>query len=133
MRAIPFARLTKLADAAILTTASLGLCLRAHGRTQMSRFALLVSLKAKVGKEKEVAAFLASAEPLVDAEPATMTWHAGQLDAQTFMIFDAFDDEAGRDAHLNGAVAQALMANAAALLAEPPSIRKIDILADMVR
>jgi quinol monooxygenase YgiN len=99
----------------------------------MTRFALLVTLKAKVGKEKDVAAFLASAEPLVDAEPATVTWHAGQLDAQTFVIFDSFDDEAGRDAHLSGAVAKALMANADALLSEAPSIQKVEILADMVR
>ena len=96
----------------------------------MTRFALSVELKAKPGKEEDVAAFLAGAGPLVDAEPATVAWFAARLDQQTFVIFDAFNDDAGRDAHLNGPVAEALLANAAELLTGPPQIRKADVLAD---
>jgi quinol monooxygenase YgiN len=96
----------------------------------MTRYALSVELKAKPGKEEDVAAFLASAQALVDAEPATVAWFAIRLDQHTFAIFDAFDDESGRDAHLNGAVAAALMANASELLSEAPNIRKAQVLAD---
>lgn len=96
----------------------------------MTRYALSVELKAKPGKEEDVAAFLASAQTLVNAEPATVAWFAIRLDQHTFAIFDAFDDESGRDAHLNGAVAAALMANASELLAEAPNIRKAQVLAD---
>lgn len=96
----------------------------------MTHYALSVELKAKPGKEEDVAAFLASAQALVDAEPATVAWFAIRLDQHTFAIFDAFDDESGRDAHLNGAVAAALMANASALLSEAPNIRKAQVLAD---
>lgn len=98
----------------------------------MSRYGLFVEMKAKPGREDDVAAFLASARPLVDQETATITWFAGRLDAQTFMIFDSFDDEAGRSAHLTGAVAKALMANAENLLSEPPKIHRIDLLASKV-
>jgi quinol monooxygenase YgiN len=76
----------------------------------MAKCALYVPLKAKPGKEKEIADFLRSALPLVDAEPATMSWYAIQEGPSSFAIFDTFDDEAGRDAHLNGKVAAALMA-----------------------
>lgn len=96
----------------------------------MTRYALSVELKAKPGKEEDVAAFLTSAQGLVNAEPATVAWFAVRLDQHTFAIFDAFDDESGRDAHLNGAVAAALMANASELLAESPVIRKAQVLAD---
>jgi quinol monooxygenase YgiN len=96
----------------------------------MSRFALYVPLEAKPGKEKEVADFLKSALPLVNAEPGTISWFAIQEGPSSFSIFDTFDDEAGRDAHLNGKVAAALMAKAGELLAKPPAIHKIDILAD---
>lgn len=96
----------------------------------MTRYALSVELKAKPGKEEDVAAFLVSAQALVDAEPATVAWFAIRLDQHTFAIFDAFDDESGRDAHLNGAVAAALMANASELLSEAPNIRKAQVLAD---
>jgi len=91
---------------------------------------LLLRLEAKPGRETDVEAFLKSAVPLVDAEPATTAWFAIRLGPSTFGIFDAFTDESGREAHLNGAVAAALMANAAELLAEPPRIERIDILAD---
>jgi quinol monooxygenase YgiN len=87
-----------------------------------------VPLEAKPGKEKEVAEFLRSALPLVQAEAGTVTWYAIQEGPSSFAIFDTFDDEAGREAHLNGRVAAALMAKAADLLAKPPAIHKIDIL-----
>jgi quinol monooxygenase YgiN len=96
----------------------------------MSKVALYVPLEAKPGKEKEVAEFLKSALPLVEAEPGTVTWFAIQQGPSSFAIFDTFNDEAGRNAHLNGKVAAALMAKAGELLAKPPAIQKIDILTD---
>ena len=96
----------------------------------MSKVALYVPLEAKPGKEKEVADFLKSALPLVNAEGGTITWFAIQNGPSSFAIFDTFDDEAGRNAHLNGKVAAALMAKAGELLAKPPTIHKMDILAD---
>ena len=98
----------------------------------MSKLALYVSLEAKPDKEMEVAEFLKSALPLVDAEPGTVTWFAIQQGSSSFAIFDTFNDESGRDAHLNGKVAAALMAKAGELLAKPPTIHKIDILATKV-
>ena len=88
----------------------------------MTKFALYVPLQAKPGKEKEVADFLRSAVPLVNAEPGTITWFAIEEGPSSFAIFDTFDDEAGRDAHLNGKVAAALMEKAKAgdLFAKPP-------------
>jgi quinol monooxygenase YgiN len=96
----------------------------------MSKLALYVPLEAKPGKENEVADFLKSALPLVNAESGTTTWFAIQEGPSSFAIFDTFDDEAGRDAHLHGKVAAALMAKAGELLAKPPAIHKIDVLAD---
>jgi len=96
----------------------------------MSKVALYVPLEAKPGKEKEVAEFLKSALPLVEAEPGTVTWFAIQNGPSSFAIFDTFNDEAGRNAHLGGKVAAALMAKAGELLTKPPAIHKIDILAD---
>jgi quinol monooxygenase YgiN len=95
----------------------------------MAKLALYVHLEAKPGKEKEVEAFLLSGLPLVEQEPATLAWFGLKLGPSTFGIFDAFPDEAGRDAHLNGKVAAALMAKAGELLASPPSIQKVDVLA----
>lgn len=90
---------------------------------------LWVRLVAKPGKEAEVVSFLESGQAIVEQEPATTAWFAVQLDTSTFAIFDVFPDDHGRDAHLNGQVAAALMAKAGELLAEAPSIEKIDILA----
>ncbi|CAB3799352.1 MULTISPECIES: putative quinol monooxygenase [Paraburkholderia] len=95
----------------------------------MVKLALYVHLEAKPGKEKEVEAFLLGGLPLVEQEPATTAWFALKLGPSSFGIFDAFPDEAGRDAHLNGKVAAALMAQAGELLASPPSINKVDVLA----
>lgn len=91
---------------------------------------LFVRLEAKRGKEEEVANFLRSALPLVEAEPGTTAWFALRFGPSTFGIFDAAPNEAGRQAHLAGQVAAALMAQAPNLLAEPPSIEQVDILAD---
>ena len=96
----------------------------------MSNLGLLVTLEAKPGKEVELKEFLTSALPLVEAEPETIAWFAIRLGPSTFGIFDAFPNERGREAHLSGAVAKALMAKAPELLAKPPSIEKIDILAE---
>lgn len=95
----------------------------------MVKVALFVRLEAKPGKESEVEAFLKSGLPLVEEEPATTAWFGIRLGPSTFGIFDAFPDESGRDAHLSGRVAAALMANASELLAQPPSIEKADVLA----
>ena len=98
----------------------------------MVKLALFARLEAKPGKEDELKAFLASALPLAQAEDGTPLWFALQFGPSTFGIFDAFADEAGRDAHLNGEIAAALMANADTLLANPPNIEKIDLLAAKV-
>ncbi|GAC1683805.1 MAG: antibiotic biosynthesis monooxygenase [Ktedonobacteraceae bacterium] len=90
--------------------------------------ALLVRVEAKPGKEADVENFLRGALPLVQAEPATMTWYAIRLGPSTFGIFDTFSDDAGRQAHLSGPVAAALMANASELLSQAPSIEQVDIL-----
>ena len=90
---------------------------------------LLVTLQAKPGKEQEVADFLASALPLAQAEPATTAWFAVRLEHGSFGIFDVFPDDAGRQAHLGGPIAAALMERASDLLASPPSIANVDVLA----
>jgi quinol monooxygenase YgiN len=90
---------------------------------------LCVRLIAAHGKENEVAAFLESARPLVEVEPETTAWFAAQVDASTFLIFDVFPTEAGREQHLAGPVAEALAVHAADLLSEPPMIERINILA----
>jgi quinol monooxygenase YgiN len=95
----------------------------------MKKLGLWVMLEAKAGKEAELTAFLKSAVPLVEAEPGTLSWYALQVGPSTFGIFDTFADDSGRDAHLSGKVAAALMAKAPELLAKPPSIQKIDLLA----
>ncbi|HEY1662384.1 MAG TPA: antibiotic biosynthesis monooxygenase [Verrucomicrobiae bacterium] len=98
----------------------------------MIKVALWVQLEAKPGKEQEVADFLNSALPLVEQEPATVTWFALRMGTTTFGIFDAFANEEGRQSHLSGAVAAALMSKAADLFAKPPQITKIDVLSAKV-
>ena len=95
----------------------------------MVTVALLVRLEAKPGKEAAVEQFLNSGLALVMEEPETTAWFAIRMGHSTFGIFDAFPNEAGRDAHLSGRVAAALMASASDLLAQPPSIEKVDVLA----
>jgi quinol monooxygenase YgiN len=96
----------------------------------MTGVSLFVELKAKPGKEEEVAAFLAGARDLAMAEAGTVSWFAIRFDTDTFAIFDTFNDETGREAHLGGPIAAALMAKAGELLATAPQIRKADVLAD---
>jgi quinol monooxygenase YgiN len=96
----------------------------------MNTVGLLVVLEAKAGKEDDLARFLAGALPLVQQEPETTAWFAARLAPARFAIFDAFPDDKGRDAHLAGQVAAALMAHATELLAQPPSIEKAEILAE---
>ncbi|MBV8377645.1 MAG: antibiotic biosynthesis monooxygenase [Verrucomicrobia bacterium] len=91
--------------------------------------ALLVKLEAKPGKESEVEVFLRSALPLVQEEPDTVAWFAIRMGPSTFGIVDAFPDELGRQAHLSGKVAKALMAKAPELFAKAPEIEKVDVLA----
>jgi quinol monooxygenase YgiN len=95
----------------------------------MVKTALLVRLEAKPGKEADVESFLRGGLSIVNEEPATTAWFAIRIGPSTFGIFDAFPDEAGRQAHLSGRVAAALMAKAPELLAQPPLIEKIDVLA----
>ncbi|HTV47838.1 MAG TPA: antibiotic biosynthesis monooxygenase [Phycisphaerae bacterium] len=95
----------------------------------MIKFALFVRLEAKPGKAMEVENFLRGGLPLVEQEPATLAWFAVRLGPTTFGIFDVFPDESGRQAHLAGQVAAALMAKAPELLAQPPVIEKADVLA----
>ena len=95
----------------------------------MVKVALYVRLEAKAGREKDVESFLRGGLAIVQEEPATTAWFAIQMGPSTFGIFDAFPDEAGRQAHLTGRVAAALMAKAGELLAQPPSIEKVDVLA----
>ena len=90
---------------------------------------LLVRLEAKPGKESEVEQFLKSGLAIVQEEPETTAWFAIRMGPSTFGIFDVFPDDSGRQAHLTGRVAAALMAKASDLLAKPPAIEKIDVLA----
>jgi quinol monooxygenase YgiN len=94
----------------------------------MVRVALFVRLKAKPGKEADVARFLESGLALANQETTTPIWFALRLGPATFGIFDAFADDAGRKAHLAGPIAAALMAKASELLAEPPQIEQVDVL-----
>lgn len=90
---------------------------------------LLVRLEAKPGQEQAVADFLRSGLSLAQNEPDTINWYGIQLGPSTFGIFDTFPSDEGRQAHLNGPIAAALMANAADLLASDPVIEMVDILA----
>ncbi|MBS0267359.1 MAG: antibiotic biosynthesis monooxygenase [Proteobacteria bacterium] len=98
----------------------------------MSKYALYVPLEAQPGKEKQLAEFLRSALPIVNDEVGTISWFAVQEGPTRFAIFDTFDDEDGRRAHLEGKVAAALMEKVKAgdLLASAPQIITLDVLAD---
>ena len=90
---------------------------------------LIVDLEAKPGKEHELAAFLHQAVPLVEDEPQTVAWFAFRTGERSFAIVDAFPDQRGRRAHLEGAVAAALGERADDLLARAPAIEPVDIIA----
>ena len=97
----------------------------------MAKLAIYGELKAKPGKESEVEAFLKQGAEMAKDEPGTLHWYAIKEDRPgVYGIFDTFDDEAGRDAHLNGPIAKALMAKADELFSEPPAIRKIELVAE---
>ena len=95
----------------------------------MEKLSILARVEAKPGKEAEVENFLKGALALAQEEPGTVRWYALKLDSSTFGIFDTFPDETGRMAHLNGKIAAALMANASELLAKPPVIEKVELIA----
>jgi quinol monooxygenase YgiN len=96
----------------------------------MNQVGLLVTLQARPGKEAEVEGFLKSAVPLVEAETGTTTWFAFKLGPETFGIFDTFQDEAGRTAHVSGEVAKALFGRAEELFVSAPQVQTVDILAE---
>lgn len=96
----------------------------------MVKFALYGELKPKPGKEAEVEAFLKKGAEMAKKEHGTVTWYALKEDDGSYGIFDTFVDEAGRNNHLNGDIAKALMAKADELFSEPPKIHKIDIVAE---
>ena len=95
----------------------------------MANVALFVRLEAKPGKEANVEEFLREALPVIEEEPETTTWYGIKLGPTTYGIFDTFQDEIGRQAHLSGKVAQALKEKGSELFAQPPRIEKVDVLA----
>ena len=95
----------------------------------MSKLALYGRMKAKPGKEAEVEAFLTQGATMAQAEQGTVDWFAIKEDDGAYSIFDTFDTEEARDAHLNGEIAKVLMAKASELFTEPPQIHKISVLA----
>jgi quinol monooxygenase YgiN len=94
----------------------------------MYTVALFARLEAKPGKEKDVAKFLETGLALANQEATTPIWFALRLGPSTFGVFDAFSDESGRQAHLNGPIAKALMAQAPDLFSKAPAIERIDVL-----
>lgn len=91
------------------------------------KLAILALLEAKPTQTHVLAELLAGAAELARAEGATVTWYAFRAGPTRFGIFDTFDDEAGRGAHLNGRIAAALLGRADELLAQPPSIEMLDL------
>ena len=96
----------------------------------MEKLALYVRMKAKPGKEKDVEAFLKQGAEMAKAEAGTVRWFGIKEDDGAYSVFDTFNDEAGRDAHLHGEIAKALMASADELFSEPPTIHKIVVLGE---
>lgn len=90
---------------------------------------LLATLEAKAGREQELADFLVAGQQLAQAEEGTRVWYAFRIDERTFGIFDAFEDEEARQAHVTGEIPAALAGDAAELLASDPVIRPVDVLA----
>jgi quinol monooxygenase YgiN len=95
----------------------------------MVSFAILATLQAKPDKVTAVSDMLKGAVALAQAEEQTVSWYALQMGETTFGVFDTFEDEAGREAHLNGQIAAALMAHADELLSEPPKLEMVTVLA----
>src|ERR1700722_15538851 len=97
----------------------------------MAKFALLVELKAKPGRESEIEAFLEKEATIVRGEPGTLSWHAAKVEGEpgVYRIFDTFNDEAGREAHLNGEAGQELAANAGKLFSVTPKVYRLQVVA----
>jgi quinol monooxygenase YgiN len=93
------------------------------------KHAIIAHLEAKPGKENELAELLIGARAIAAQEAFTRTWYAWRTGPRSFGIFDTFDDETGRKAHLAGRIAQALMGKADELLSSPPDLRMADLLA----
>jgi quinol monooxygenase YgiN len=93
------------------------------------KFGLLAMLEAQEGKGPDLAAFLEQGRELAVAETGTVTWYALRISDTTYGIFDTFETEEARDAHLSGEIPKALAAVAGDLLASPPDIRTVDIIA----
>jgi len=92
-------------------------------------FGVLALLQAKPGKGEDLGKFLEGGRDLAAAEPGTVTWYAFKISDTTYGIFDTFDDDAGRQAHLNGQIPAALGQVADELLASAPDIRTVDVVA----
>jgi quinol monooxygenase YgiN len=95
----------------------------------MAKQAIWVMLKAKPGKEADVEAFLKQGANMSNNEAQTVTWYGVKMGPGMYGVFDTFNDEDGRDAHLNGEIAKALMANASTLFSNEIKIEKMEILA----
>jgi quinol monooxygenase YgiN len=97
----------------------------------MAKFALLVELKAKPGKEAEVEAFLEKEATIVRGETGTLSWHAAKVEGEpgVYRVFDTFDDEAAREAHLSGAAGQELVEKADELFSPAPKVFKLQVVA----
>src|SRR5262249_10194447 len=99
-----------------------------NSRRRVMKLALFARLEAKPGKEQEVADFLRQGLALANQEATTLMWFALRLGPTTFAIFDTFGDEDGRQRHLSGPIAKALMAQAATLFATPPTIEPLEVM-----
>ena len=95
----------------------------------MAKLAIWAVLESKEGREAEVEEFLKSAQPLAEQERETLTWYAVKISPAKFAIFDTFAAESGREAHLTGKIAKALLAKAKELFAKDPEIHKVEVLA----
>jgi quinol monooxygenase YgiN len=98
----------------------------------MAKFALLVELKAKPGKEPEIETFLKKEAALVRDEPGTLSWHATKVEGEPgiYRIFDTFNDEASREAHLNGEAGQELAAHWEELFSETPKVYRLAVVVE---
>ena len=90
---------------------------------------IVAFVQAKPGKEADVEAFVKSGAAIVEREPGTRVWYGFRVDESTFGIFDAFEDEPARQAHLAGEIPAALAPAGPELLASDPDIRLVDVLA----
>ena len=112
------------------TRASLFPCEARHPIMEelMNKLAFFARFEAKPGKEEEVAKFLEVALDMAKKEPTTINWYAFRLSHSTFGVFDTFNDQHGRQRHLNGPIGQALMAKAPELFSSAPSIEPVELL-----